>query len=123
MSQAAFDVIVIGEGVSGLAAAGMLASSKLNVATMEAQLFGGLVINVNELEPGVQDKPASGAELAAEMMQANAEAGVASIQEPVTSLRIADTPGNQAQLGSRPGAIGGNLSGDMVFEVPVQTLH
>ena len=44
MSQASFDVIVIGEGVSGLAAAGMLASSKLNVATMEAQLFGGLVI-------------------------------------------------------------------------------
>jgi hypothetical protein len=37
------------------------------------------------------------------------------------SLRIADTPGNQAQLGSRPGAIGGSLSGDMVFEVPVQT--
>jgi|RhiMethySRZTD1v2_1073278.scaffolds.fasta_scaffold738820_1 thioredoxin reductase (NADPH) len=91
MSQASFDVIVIGEGVSGLAAAGMLASSKLNVATMEAQLFGGLVINVNELEPGVQDKPASGAELAAEMMQANAEAGVTSIQEPVTSLSIADT--------------------------------
>lgn len=36
------------------------------------------------------------------------------------SLRIADTPGNQAQLGTRPGAIGGSLSGDMVFEVPVQ---
>ena len=30
-------------------------------------------------------------QLAAEMMQANAEAGVTSIQEPVTSLRIADT--------------------------------
>ena len=87
MSQARYDVIVIGEGVSGLAAAGALAQAGLKVATLEAQLFGGLVINVNELEPAPQGLPASGAELASEMMQANAERGVASIQEPVTELR------------------------------------
>jgi len=87
VSQATYDVIVIGEGVSGLALAGLLAQGGLRVATMEAQLFGGLVVNVNELEPVPEGHPASGAELAAEMMQANAEHGVASIQEPVTALR------------------------------------
>lgn len=84
-----YDVIVIGEGVSGLAAAGALAESGLKVATLEAQLFGGLVINVNELEPAPPGRPHSGAELASEMMQTNADRGVASIQEPVTALRDA----------------------------------
>lgn len=87
MPQATYDVIVIGEGVSGLTAAGALAQAGLKVATMEAQLFGGLVINVNELEPAPVGLPTSGAELAAEMMQANAEHGVESIQEPVTAVR------------------------------------
>ena len=89
MAQATYDVIVIGEGVGGLAAAGALAQARLKVATMEAQLFGGLVINVNELEPALPGRPASGAELAAGLMQENAERGVASIQEPVTELREA----------------------------------
>ena len=84
-----YDVIVIGEGVSGLAAAGALAQSGLKVATMEAQLFGGLVINVNELEPQPEGFPASGAELASEMMQVNSERGVTSVQEAVTQLRDA----------------------------------
>ena len=87
MSQPTYDVIVIGEGVSGLATAGSLADAGLKVATMEAQLFGGLVINVNELEPVPDGHPGSGAELAAELMQKNAERGVASIQEAVTGLR------------------------------------
>ena len=90
MAQATYDVIVIGEGVSGLTAAGELARAGLKVATIEAQLFGGLVINVNELEPAPEGHPASGAELAAEMMQANAEHGVTSIQEPVTALNAGD---------------------------------
>ena len=90
MAQPTYDVLVIGEGVSGLAAAGALAQAGVKVATLEAQLFGGLVINVNELEPRPEGHPASGAELAAEMMQANSERGVTSIQEPVTALRDAD---------------------------------
>ena len=87
MSQAQYDVIVIGEGVSGLTAAGALAEAGLKVATVEAQLFGGLIVNVNELEPTPENAPASGAELAAELMQTNSERGVTSIQEPVTALR------------------------------------
>lgn len=86
MAETRYDVIVIGEGVSGLTVAGKLAAAGLRVATLEANLFGGLVINVNELDPVPEGRPHSGAELASELMQANAEGGVASIQEPVTSL-------------------------------------
>jgi thioredoxin reductase (NADPH) len=74
VAQAQFDVMVIGEGVSGLTAAGELARDGFKVATLEAQLFGGLVINVNELDPAPEGAPASGAELASELMQANADA-------------------------------------------------
>ena len=83
-----YDVIVIGEGVAGLTAAGRLAAAGLKTATLEANLFGGLVLNVNELDPAPEGRPHSGAELASELMQVNHEAGVASIQEPVTALEV-----------------------------------
>jgi thioredoxin reductase (NADPH) len=88
MAQTNFDVIVIGEGVSGLACAGHARRAGLRVATFEANLFGGLVINVNELDgyPGAE----SGTLLASEMMQANADAGVTSVQSEVTSIRPAN---------------------------------
>jgi thioredoxin reductase (NADPH) len=86
VAQSDYDVIVIGEGIAGLSTASELAAGGLKVATFEAQLFGGLVVNVNDLEPPLEGKPTSGAELAAEMMQTNADAGVASVQEPVTGL-------------------------------------
>ena len=82
-----YDLIVIGEGISGLACASHAVRAGLKVATLEANLFGGLVLNVNELDgfPGA----ASGTDLASGLMQANAEAGVTSIQEPVTGIRAA----------------------------------
>ncbi len=86
MSRNTFDVAVIGEGVSGLSAAHKLAQGGLRVATLEAQLFGGLVLNVNELEPPPEERTVSGAEFASELMQANADLGVTSIQEAVTKL-------------------------------------
>ena len=88
MAQTNFDVIVIGEGVSGLACAGHARRAGLRVATFEANLFGGLVINVNELDgyPGAE----SGTLLASELMQANADAGVTSVQSEVTSIRPAN---------------------------------
>jgi thioredoxin reductase (NADPH) len=79
-----YDVIVIGEGVGGLACAGHARRAGLSVATIESNLFGGLVLNVNELDgyPGAE----SGTLLASELMQANSDAGVASIQEEVTAI-------------------------------------
>jgi len=83
-----FDVVVIGEGISGLTAAHALAQAGLRTATLEAQLFGGLVLNVNELDPAPDPSHSvSGAEIASELMQANADLGVQSIQEAATSIR------------------------------------
>jgi thioredoxin reductase (NADPH) len=82
-----YDVAVIGEGVSGLMAAQKLAQAGLRTATFEAQLFGGLIVNVNELEPSPAGDGVAGAEYAAGLMQQNAELGVESIQEPVTAIR------------------------------------
>lgn len=87
-----YDVIVIGEGVAGLTAAGELARDGLRVATMEAQLFGGLIININELDPApsVDNTGATGgAEFASSLVEAAANAGVESISEPVTGLEAA----------------------------------
>ncbi len=41
MPTPSFDVVIIGEGVAGLTAAGALANSGLKVATFEAQLSAG----------------------------------------------------------------------------------
>ncbi len=87
MSQHSHDVLVIGEGVAGLTAARELARAGLKVATFEAQLFGGLVINVNELDPAPGARTVGGAELASELMQENSELGVQSIQEEVIGIR------------------------------------
>ncbi|MBI3043187.1 MAG: FAD-dependent oxidoreductase [Betaproteobacteria bacterium] len=82
-----YDVVVIGEGISGLTCAGHARRAGLSVATFEANLFGGLVLNVNELDgyPGAE----SGTDLASRLMQAAAEAGVTSIQEEITAVRPA----------------------------------
>lgn len=82
-----YDVIVIGEGVAGLTAAAELASAGLKVATIEAQLFGGLVININELDPAPSgSEAAGGAEYASSLVEAAANAGVTSINEPVNNI-------------------------------------
>ena len=86
MSAKDFDVIVVGEGISGLTAAATLVQRGLRVATFEQTLFGGLVLNINELRPGPQGEPASGADLGAMLMEKNFEAGVASVQESVTGI-------------------------------------
>lgn len=85
MTQTTFDLIVIGEGVSGLACAGHARRAGLSVATFESNIFGGLVLNVNELDgyPGAE----SGTNLASELMQSNSDAGVKSMQEAVTAIR------------------------------------
>ncbi|MGE0557790.1 MAG: NAD(P)/FAD-dependent oxidoreductase [Burkholderiales bacterium] len=89
MATTAFDVIVIGEGIAGLTAAGALAAQGISTATFEEQLFGGLVLNVNELDPAPAGGEAGGAAFASELTQANADAGVTSIQESVTAVAAA----------------------------------
>ena len=86
MNEKDFDVIVIGEGISGLTAAAALVQQGLRVATFEQTLFGGLVLNINELRPGPHGELASGADLGAVLMENNFEAGVTSVQEPVIGI-------------------------------------
>jgi thioredoxin reductase (NADPH) len=89
MSQS-FDVIIIGEGIAGLTAAGLLAKKGFSTASFEQQLFGGLVLNINELDPAPAGGEAGGAALASEMTGANADAGVTSFSEEVAALAPAD---------------------------------
>ena len=86
MSAKDFDVIVIGEGMSGLTAAAWLVQQGLLVSTFEQTLFGGLVLNINQLRPGLDRNTGSGADLSALLMEKNFEAGVISVQEPVTQI-------------------------------------
>jgi len=86
MAQANYDLIVIGEGIAGLTCANDAARAGLKVATFEANLFGGLVINITELEGYPEGRQTSGAELASELMEANGALNVASVQEPVTAV-------------------------------------
>jgi len=87
MTEDQFDVIVIGEGITGLTAAGVAASRGLSTATIEGEMFGGLVINVNELDPASEARAGSGADFASELAMANQERGVRSINDNVTALR------------------------------------
>jgi thioredoxin reductase (NADPH) len=84
-----FDVIVIGEGIAGLSAARQAAESGARAATFEALLFGGLVTNINVLDPSPDPTFASGADLAAAALQANTELGIESVQQPVTAVERA----------------------------------
>jgi len=83
------DVVVIGAGVAGLSAALESARLGLRVCLIEELLFGGLVVNVNHLLPAVAGLPASGIDLAAELMTRVSDLGVTSAFEAVTALQIA----------------------------------
>ena len=86
MTDKTYDVVVIGEGITGLTAAHRAARQGRSVSSCEAELFGGLVININELEGSPATEHASGVELASTLMQENAEAGVQSINERVVGI-------------------------------------
>ena len=87
--MANYDLIVIGEGIAGLTCANEAARAKLKVATFESNLFGGLVININELEGYPEGRQTSGAEFASELVEANSGLNVASVQEAVQSVKAA----------------------------------
>lgn len=77
------DVVVIGSGITGLNAARELVRAGLRVSNLEASLFGGLVINVNELEG---EYSGSGADLASTLMMEVAELGCATLSENATGV-------------------------------------
>lgn len=83
MSDSNFDVIVIGAGITGLTAAKHAVQQGLSTANIEALLFGGLVININELDG---EPHGSGTDLASNLMMEVGELGAANLSETVTAL-------------------------------------
>lgn len=85
------DVIVVGEGITGLTAARACAAAGLSVATFEQELFGGLVTSVNELIDwsSAAGERVSGCDLAAEQFSEAAAAGV--VSHPVQVIGIEAT--------------------------------
>ena len=83
MAESKFDVIIIGAGITGLTAAKQTAQAGLSTASIEALLFGGLVININELDG---EPHGSGTDFASTLMGEISELGVENLSETVTSL-------------------------------------
>lgn len=81
-----FDVIVIGAGITGLAAAHDAAEAGLKVACVEQLMFGGLVVNVNELAPSPDPRHHSGVDLASDWMERVLELGVDYLNASASSL-------------------------------------
>jgi len=77
------DVMVIGTGIAGLAAARQALQSGLSVAAMESMLFGGLVVNVNQLDGEIEG---SGVDLAATLMMEVKKLGGESIAATAVSI-------------------------------------
>ena len=80
------DLIVIGTGITGLAAARQACQLGLSTATIESHFFGGLVINVNHLDGEIEG---SGSDVAANMMMEVSDLGAANINAAVTSIQRA----------------------------------
>jgi thioredoxin reductase (NADPH) len=84
-----YDLIVVGEGFAGLTCAQEAAKLGLSVATFEAEFFGGLVLNVNELQRFDEAAGLSGMDHAAILAKSNAKAGVKSTNAAVSAIRRA----------------------------------
>jgi len=84
-----FDVIVVGQGIAGLATAKELAARGMKVGTFEAEFFGGLVANRVALDFFPLGEGLTGMDFAAELAAANARSGVTSHQNAVTAMHSA----------------------------------
>jgi thioredoxin reductase (NADPH) len=82
-SDLTYDLIIIGTGITGLAAARQAAKDGLVTAMLEERFFGGLIVNVNELEGEVEG---SGSDLAAGMMREAAKLGVKNVTARASSI-------------------------------------
>jgi thioredoxin reductase (NADPH) len=86
--SAAYDLIVIGEGIAGLSCAARAKNLGLRTATTEGNLFGGLVINIAELQDYAAGE-GSGVDVASALMEANADAGIENLGGTATAIESA----------------------------------
>ncbi len=83
MADSNFDVIIIGAGITGLSAAKVAVQSGLRTANIEALMFGGLVVNINELDG---EPSGSGTDFASSLMMEISELGVENLAETVSTI-------------------------------------
>lgn len=83
MSAVNHDVLVIGAGAAGLAAARALVREGVSVGLVESLVFGGLITNVNALDGEISG---NGAEFAANLASEAMDAGVESIPAMVSGI-------------------------------------
>ncbi len=83
MADTNFDVIVIGTGITGFTAAKHAVQRGLKTASIEALMFGGLVVNINELDG---DTAGSGTDFASNLMMEISDLGVENLSETVTGI-------------------------------------
>ena len=81
-----YDVLVVGAGITGLAAAKYAAEQHISVACVEGMMLGGLVVNVNELDPAPPAIAGSGADFAVTLMSEGSDLGVESIDAAITAI-------------------------------------
>jgi thioredoxin reductase (NADPH) len=86
-----YDVAVLGAGVAGMMAAKLAAERGLKTLLVEGMIFGGLVTNVNHLEPHLDGLPSSGGDLAADLMAAVSDLGVEIVLAPTISFDQSDS--------------------------------
>ncbi|MFN0163102.1 MAG: NAD(P)/FAD-dependent oxidoreductase [Burkholderiales bacterium] len=77
------DLIVIGTGIAGLTAARHACQQGLATTTVEAQFFGGLIMNINHLDGEIEG---SGSEVAANMMMEIADLGAQNVNAAVSKI-------------------------------------
>ena len=83
-----FDLIVIGAGITGLTATCCAVDRGKSVALFEAELMGGLVVNVGKLDGYPTTADVSGIELAMTLAEQCMTNGVQITEEPVESVAI-----------------------------------
>ena len=92
MEIVSVDLIVLGAGIAGLAAARHAARSGLRVVCLESLMFGGLVTNINDLNPAPTGVSGSGIDFASDLMGEIADLGVEYLNaEAIAVERCADT--------------------------------
>ncbi len=78
-----YDLIVIGTGITGLAAARQAMLEGLATAMLETMFFGGLVTNINELDGEIEG---SGSDVAAGMMMEASKLGAKNINASASAI-------------------------------------
>jgi thioredoxin reductase (NADPH) len=79
-----YDLAVVGEGIAGLACAARAVELGLSVTTLEANMMGGLVLNISALHGHEAGRP--GVELASEYAEANMAMGAVSQAVAVSEI-------------------------------------